>query len=238
MKSEKEQPTGSSSITVEPQLASSSLNCSNCKISPDNDYTPQLSVPSACLTRSTLSLKSNQVSISSCRRSPRQQLRLSWFAVAKIMCSILFFICLAVIWHTQYFNFRNDGDRYSDTRTSRNLISILQEIRNSVSGDNTALFRSTRNWLSRNLSLTRSMSSSIDVNKYKLVVAGKMSLLGNECNIGQLNLITGQWNASECVQLNLYNSYSGGQVYYLLANQSVKVDHNYPYDVASINGFK
>eukprot|EP00594_Rhizosolenia_setigera_P003810 CAMPEP_0178941170 /NCGR_PEP_ID=MMETSP0789-20121207/1242_1 /TAXON_ID=3005 /ORGANISM="Rhizosolenia setigera, Strain CCMP 1694" /LENGTH=898 /DNA_ID=CAMNT_0020620343 /DNA_START=495 /DNA_END=3191 /DNA_ORIENTATION=+ len=82
------------------------------------------------------------------------------------------------------------------------------------------------------------MSSSIDLNKYKLVVAGKMSLLGNECNIGQLNLLTGQWNASECVQLNLYNSYSGGQVYYLLANQSVKVDHNYPYDVASINGFK
>ena len=58
----------------------------------------------------------------------------------------------------------------------------------------------------------------------KLVIAGKLSVKGDLCNIAQLNLGSkpqydnGEW--SERVQFTLYNSYSGGEVYYLLSNHS------------------
>jgi hypothetical protein len=51
-----------------------------------------------------------------------------------------------------------------------------------------------------------------------LVIAGKMSVLGGPCNIAQYNLKTAEWSEAERIQLSLYNSYSGGEVYSLLAN--------------------
>jgi Protein tyrosine and serine/threonine kinase len=51
-----------------------------------------------------------------------------------------------------------------------------------------------------------------------LVVAGKMSVEGEPCNIAQYNLKTSEWSLDERIQLSLYNSYSGGEVYSLLAN--------------------
>lgn len=53
-----------------------------------------------------------------------------------------------------------------------------------------------------------------------LVVAGKMSVEGGPCNIAQLNLATKEWSLNQRIQLSLYNSYSGGEVYSLLSNHT------------------
>jgi len=58
------------------------------------------------------------------------------------------------------------------------------------------------------------------VPKSKLVIAGQMIIEDIECNIAQLDLLTNAWSKDERIQLSLYNSYSGGEVYSLLANQS------------------
>ena len=54
----------------------------------------------------------------------------------------------------------------------------------------------------------------------QLVVAGKMTVEGGPCNIAQYNLQTKEWSLTERIQLSLYNSYSGGEVYSLLANHT------------------
>eukprot|EP00554_Chaetoceros_debilis_P012138 CAMPEP_0194121236 /NCGR_PEP_ID=MMETSP0150-20130528/46221_1 /TAXON_ID=122233 /ORGANISM="Chaetoceros debilis, Strain MM31A-1" /LENGTH=917 /DNA_ID=CAMNT_0038813591 /DNA_START=673 /DNA_END=3422 /DNA_ORIENTATION=- len=40
------------------------------------------------------------------------------------------------------------------------------------------------------------------------------------CNIAQLDLTQGEWSMKQRIQLSLYNSYSGGEVYYLLVNHT------------------
>jgi hypothetical protein len=52
------------------------------------------------------------------------------------------------------------------------------------------------------------------------------------CNIAQLDLKSGQWSLSERIQLSLYNSYSGGEVYSLLANHTPAV----PVETAATTG--
>jgi hypothetical protein len=54
----------------------------------------------------------------------------------------------------------------------------------------------------------------------KLVIAGKMSVEDGPCNIAQLSLENSQWSLKARIQLSLYNSYSGGEVYSLLANHT------------------
>lgn len=54
----------------------------------------------------------------------------------------------------------------------------------------------------------------------KLVIAGQMSVEEGPCNIAQLSLDTNIWSLSDRIQLSLYNSYSGGEVYHLLANHT------------------
>lgn len=58
----------------------------------------------------------------------------------------------------------------------------------------------------------------------QLVIAGKMSVEDAPCNIAQFNLKTSEWSLTERIQLSLYNSYSGGEVYSLLANHSMQAD--------------
>ena len=53
-----------------------------------------------------------------------------------------------------------------------------------------------------------------------LVIAGKMSVEDGPCNIAQYDLKKDEWSLSERIQLSLYNSYSGGEVYSLLANHT------------------
>lgn len=54
----------------------------------------------------------------------------------------------------------------------------------------------------------------------RLVIAGKMSVEDFPCNIAQLSLQTNEWSLKARLQLSLYNSYSGGEVYSLLANHT------------------
>jgi hypothetical protein len=52
------------------------------------------------------------------------------------------------------------------------------------------------------------------------VIAGKMSVENAPCNIAQFDLNKQEWSLDERIQLSLYNSYSGGEVYMLLANHT------------------
>jgi hypothetical protein len=54
----------------------------------------------------------------------------------------------------------------------------------------------------------------------ELVIAGKMTVEEGPCNIAQLNLKSKEWSITQRIQLSLYNSYSGGEVYGLLANHT------------------
>lgn len=60
----------------------------------------------------------------------------------------------------------------------------------------------------------------------QLVIAGKMTVEDGACNVAQLNLVTGKWSLRQRIQLSLYNSYSGGEVYSLLANHSIVTNSN------------
>ena len=60
----------------------------------------------------------------------------------------------------------------------------------------------------------------------QLVIAGKMTVEDGSCNVAQLNLKTGRWSLRQRIQLSLYNSYSGGEVYSLLANHSIVTNSN------------
>jgi hypothetical protein len=53
-----------------------------------------------------------------------------------------------------------------------------------------------------------------------LVVAGKLAVEGSPCNIAQMKLETREWSLQQRIQLSLYNSYSGGEVYSLLSNHT------------------
>lgn len=58
----------------------------------------------------------------------------------------------------------------------------------------------------------------------QLVIAGKMTVEDAPCNIAQFNFKTQEWSLTERIQLSLYNSYSGGEVYSLLANHTNQPD--------------
>jgi len=77
----------------------------------------------------------------------------------------------------------------------------------------------------------------------KLVIAGKMSVGGGVCNIAQLNLATSEWSFTKRIQLSLYNSYSGGEVYSLLVNHTselslskASLDHGSPRKIKHSDG--
>jgi len=69
-------------------------------------------------------------------------------------------------------------------------------------------------------SSSSSSRSSSKGNDPQLVIAGKMTVDDAPCNIAQYNLRTKGWSLDERIQLSLYNSYTGGQVYSLLANHT------------------
>jgi hypothetical protein len=67
------------------------------------------------------------------------------------------------------------------------------------------------------------LGNNDDEGSYKdtqLVIAGKMTVDDAPCNIAQFNLKTNKWSLTERIQLSLYNSYSGGEVYSLLSNHT------------------
>jgi hypothetical protein len=60
----------------------------------------------------------------------------------------------------------------------------------------------------------------------QLVVAGKLTVADGPCNVAQMNLKSGEWSLQQRIQLSLYNSYSGGEVYSLLANHTITTNSN------------
>jgi hypothetical protein len=72
----------------------------------------------------------------------------------------------------------------------------------------------------RRLSMGASSGGDTVIRGSQLVVAGKMTVEDAPCNIAQLNLKTNEWSLAQRIQLSLYNSYSGGEVYSLLANHT------------------
>ena len=54
-----------------------------------------------------------------------------------------------------------------------------------------------------------------------LVVAGKMIINGVQSNIGEMSLSKKVWSQNDQIQLTLYRSYSGSEVYSILANHTV-----------------
>lgn len=63
-------------------------------------------------------------------------------------------------------------------------------------------------------------TSNGSLKEAQLVIAGKMLVEDAPCNIAQFNLKAQEWSLTERIQLSLYNSYSGGEVYSLLANHT------------------
>lgn len=72
-----------------------------------------------------------------------------------------------------------------------------------------------------NIDKRRRLALELGNTRYpQLVIAGKMSVEDAPCNIAQYDMKTNQWSLEERIQLSLYNSYSGGEVYSLLANHT------------------
>jgi hypothetical protein len=80
----------------------------------------------------------------------------------------------------------------------------------------------------RNLAETKKQSGSL--RDPQLVIAGKMFVEDAPCNIAQFNLKSNAWSLTERVELSLYNSYSGGVVYSLLANHTTKYQNQHVAD--------
>eukprot|EP00980_Cylindrotheca_fusiformis_P012670 scaffold3103_cov136-Cylindrotheca_fusiformis.AAC.8 len=66
----------------------------------------------------------------------------------------------------------------------------------------------------------RQLASESHNSDPQLVIAGKMVVEDAPCNIAQYDLKSNNWSLEERIQLSLYNSYSGGEVYALLANHT------------------
>jgi serine/threonine protein kinase len=64
------------------------------------------------------------------------------------------------------------------------------------------------------------MVGSSNSKKSKLVIAGKFTVADTFCNIAELDLTKTEWDEKQRIQLSLYNSYSGGEVYCLLVNHT------------------
>jgi len=110
------------------------------------------------------------------------------------------------VWNLIYGS--NDYNSYSD---SRHKFVLRQRRNNDSPSSKLKPFKSFK--------LLNSNSKS-SVSDSKLVVAGQLSVGDGPCNIAELGLSSNEWSLNERIQLILYNSYSGGKVYYLLTNHT------------------
>lgn len=98
--------------------------------------------------------------------------------------------------------------------------STQRHLADSTSGSSSSTTSSTSSSSGTSGSSSSSSTSSGTYKDAQLVIAGKMTVEDAPCNIAQYNLKTQEWSLSERIQLSLYNSYSGGEVYSLLANHT------------------
>jgi hypothetical protein len=102
----------------------------------------------------------------------------------------------AILDYLDLFRFANNSPQIHKNRPSKGQRQYLHQRRRLASSGDTVIRGS------------------------QLVVAGKMTVEDAPCNIAQLNLKTNEWSLAQRIQLSLYNSYSGGEVYSLLANHT------------------
>jgi serine/threonine protein kinase len=118
----------------------------------------------------------------------------------------------------------HDPTRQDTTSGIMSYLNLFQSRARHSSSNRTATEQGRRK-----RSLATSTSSSVrssispfndDYKDTQLVIAGKMTVEDAPCNIAQYNLKKDKWSLMERIQLSLYNSYSGGEVYSLLANHT------------------
>ena len=132
-------------------------------------------------------------------------------------------------------------DRYHHISLGRELQSSYTDVKGDVKDGSMGIIYDTSNKSPRSSttpsgtpipaspthSKADSGSTSTDIPKDpQLVIAGKMVVEDGACNIAQLNLRSGKWSLQQRIQLSLYNSYSGGEVYSLLANHTIVTNSN------------
>ena len=121
-------------------------------------------------------------------------------------------------------SYHNDPRSSSRRHPSRHLVTDLSNAGSGSygsSGESSSSSSSSSSRTSGSGSSTSASSSSVTRNRNRgptLVIAGKMTVEDAPCNIAQYDLNSNQWSLTERIQLSLYNSYSGGEVYSLLAN--------------------
>jgi hypothetical protein len=131
-----------------------------------------------------------------------------------------------------------NGDSFGTRRSTAGIVSfwnlfgrtngigVSQDDENDVQPTTTSTTSSAHTLQQqqpRKLAFTNTKS-----NDAHLVIAGKMTVEDGPCNIAQVNLKTNAWSLTERIQLSLYNSYSGGEVYSLLANHTVRYANGGP----------
>lgn len=102
-----------------------------------------------------------------------------------------------------------------------NLFPAQSESKSSPTNDEILEGESTEGH--RRQSHRKLASDSDNLKGPQLVIAGKMTVEDSPCNIAQYNLKDKEWSLRERIQLSLYNSYSGGEVYSLLANHTQQI---------------
>lgn len=116
--------------------------------------------------------------------------------------------------------------RFRLPRYAKEILDYQELFRFNTSSSNSPILHKTP---ARNISRNRIHKQSRhllggngndDLSYPQLVIAGKMMVDDGPCNIAQYNLKSKRWSLTERIQLSLYNSYSGGEVYSLLANHT------------------
>lgn len=180
----------------------------------------------------------DQASIHSNRFSRRRRRRAGWSSVGTVLAAS---VSAAVLLHSYVLTWhpRCSISRAGDTilprlvtalrvtRRATEFLEYLDLFRLSTSSSNhsTSMNPSSekRSTIHRSIRQNRHLLGGSDSNSFRypqLVVAGKMTVEDGPCNIAQYNLKNSQWSLTERIQLSLYNSYSGGEVYSLLANHT------------------
>lgn len=143
------------------------------------------------------------------QRVRRKRRRFNPMRITLALIFLCTFMTLAL-----YRSAKNNHDEHSSPSRLLLLTNTTTSLWDSLNGTS---WMNTASSFRRMLSI-EPPSRTVSFRNPTLVIAGKMSVLGGPCNVAQYNLKSGEWSLSERIQLSLYNSYSGGEVYSLLAN--------------------
>jgi len=153
-----------------------------------------------------------------------QQCWRKFFAYVGLVTSALLFVSSVDLNHLPIISFQEDvglyGQKESVSCHNQSHHKTLQNHGRSLWEEKkySSIFGRINFWKRNN---TKSQAASEhSVSQSRLVIAGKMIVDGLPCNIAEMDLSSGECNLSEFIQLNLYKSYTGGEVFHLLANHT------------------